>query len=77
MCQGINGGLGLLVWQRMCASARFSCNDGDRADPGNFGQVLIQGFFSVRILEILGSCSYFKQVDMENMLLFKNLQISS
>lgn len=60
----------------MCAAVHFSRNDGDRADPGNFRQVLIQGFFSVRILEILGSYSYFRQIYMENMLLFKNVQIS-
>lgn len=58
MCQGINGESRLLDWQRTCAFIRFSCNDEDRADPGNFGQVLIQGFFSVRTLEILGGYSY-------------------
>lgn len=44
----------------MCASVHFSCNDGHRADPGNFGQVVIQGFFSVRVFEISGSYSNFK-----------------
>lgn len=72
MSQGIDGESGLLVWQKMYAAGCSSCHDGDRADPGNFGQVFIQGFFSVRILEILGNYSYFKQV----YILIKNLQTS-
>lgn len=62
MSQGIDGESGLLIWQRMCAAVCSSCNDGGRANPGDFGQVFIQGFFSVRVLEILGSSSYFRQM---------------